>query len=192
MEPWIPRTRLVVRLRRSGTEPADDRELKGRLLSVWQNSAAEPEYQYKSDPSHVALRRRYDHAKRSLGLPAIFAIGPLLLRKRTCACHRHRSQKCQQRSSAALDFHRQDRTSFAWRTHSIASSAMARCRRTAEQRDEFAAPDHSITSSARARSDSGMVSPSALAVVRLITSSNLVGCSTGKSPGFAPRKILST
>ncbi len=64
MEPWIPRTRLVLRLRRSGTEPADDRELKGRLLGVWQNSAAEPEYQYKSDPSHVALRRRYDHAKR--------------------------------------------------------------------------------------------------------------------------------
>ena len=62
---------------------------------------------------------------------------------------------------------------------------------TTEQRDELP-PPHSITSSARVRSDSGMVSPSALAVVRLITSSNLVGCSTGKSPGFAPRKILST
>ena len=32
----------------------------------------------------------------------------------------------------------------------------------------------------------------ALAVVRLITRSNLVGCSTGISPGLAPRKILST
>ena len=29
-----------------------------------------------------------------LGLPAIFATGPLLLRKRTCTRHRHRSQKC--------------------------------------------------------------------------------------------------
>ena len=51
---------------------------------------------------------------------------------------------------------------------------------------------YSITSSARARNDSGIVSPIALAVVRLMTTSNLVGCSTGISPGFAPRKILST
>jgi hypothetical protein len=51
---------------------------------------------------------------------------------------------------------------------------------------------HSITSSARARSDSGMVRPRALAVLRLITSSNLVGCSTGRSAGLAPLRILST
>jgi len=31
-----------------------------------------------------------------------------------------------------------------------------------------------------------MVTPSAFAVLRLMTSSNLVGCSTGKSPGLAP------
>src|SRR5262245_55820096 len=65
------------------------------------------------------------------------------------------------------------------------------CRRAAEQRDE-PAPVHSITSSARSRKDSVIVRPSALAVVRLMTRSNLVGCSTGKSAGFAPRKILST
>ena len=35
---------------------------------------------------------------------------------------------------------------------------------------------HSITSSARASSDGGISRPSALAVLRLITSSNLVGC----------------
>src|SRR5262249_48683539 len=35
-------------------------------------------------------------------------------------------------------------------------------------------------------------SPMAFAVVRLMTKSNLVGCSTGISAGFAPRKILST
>ena len=51
---------------------------------------------------------------------------------------------------------------------------------------------HSITSSAVASSLSGMVTPSAFAVLRLITSSNVVGCSIGKSPGFAPLKILST
>src|SRR6516164_6274493 len=65
------------------------------------------------------------------------------------------------------------------------------CRRTTEQRDELAA-FHSSTSSARASTVAGTSRPSALAAVRLMTSSNLVGCSTGMSPGFAPRRILST
>src|SRR4029077_11269696 len=43
-----------------------------------------------------------------------------------------------------------------------------------------------ITSSAVANSVSGMVRPSALAVLRLITSSNFVGCMTGRSAGFSP------
>src|SRR5256886_17521157 len=60
--------------------------------------------------------------------------------------------------------------------------------RTAEQRDERAAL-HSITSSARIRNESGMANPSALAVVRLTTRSNLVGCSTGISAGFTLRRI---
>src|SRR5262245_20540742 len=38
----------------------------------------------------------------------------------------------------------------------------------------------------------GTSRPSALAVFRLMTSSNLVGCSTGKSAGLAPRAIRST
>ena len=37
-----------------------------------------------------------------------------------------------------------------------------------------------------------MVIPSAFAVFELMTSSNLVGCSIGRSPGFAPCNILST
>ena len=51
---------------------------------------------------------------------------------------------------------------------------------------------HSITSSARPSTDGGTSTLSALAVLRFTTSSNLVGCSTGNSPGFAPLKILST
>src|SRR5438132_6333333 len=51
---------------------------------------------------------------------------------------------------------------------------------------------HWITSSARSSSDCGTARPSAFAVLRLITSSNLVGCSIGKSAGFAPLRILST
>src|SRR3977135_719899 len=56
-------------------------------------------------------------------------------------------------------FHRLDRTSFAWRTHSITSSAIA-------------------------RTHGGIVRPSVLAVWRLITNSNLVGACTGRSAGF--------
>src|SRR5215831_8876154 len=63
-----------------------------------------------------------------------------------------------------------------------------RRRRAAEQRYELA-PLHSITSSAVASSLSGTVRPSILAVEALMTSSNLVDCTTGKSAGFAPLRI---
>src|SRR5262249_27553709 len=62
----------------------------------------------------------------------------------------------------------------------------------AEQRDELAPSHHSITSSASANILSGIVSSSALAVLRLITNSNLVGCSTARSAGLVPFNILST
>src|SRR6266545_8215119 len=48
------------------------------------------------------------------------------------------------------------------------------------------------TSSARMRRCGGKVSPSALAVFRLSTSSNFMGCSTGRSAGFAPFRMRST
>src|SRR5262245_31702243 len=51
---------------------------------------------------------------------------------------------------------------------------------------------YSITSSVRASSEAGIVIPSALAALRLRTSSYLDGCSTGKSAGVAPFRILST
>src|SRR5262252_8187437 len=53
-----------------------------------------------------------------------------------------------------------------------------RSHRAAEQRDELAAL-HSITSSARCRNGSGMLRPSAFAVLRLTTSSNLLDSWTG-------------
>jgi len=52
--------------------------------------------------------------------------------------------------------------------------------------------DYSITSSASTRRLCGTSIPRALAVLRLITSSNFVGSSTGMSRGLAPRRILST
>jgi hypothetical protein len=51
---------------------------------------------------------------------------------------------------------------------------------------------YSITWSARTSTVPGMVRPSAFAVLRLMTSSNLVGCSIGSSAGLAPFRILST
>src|SRR5262249_39623228 len=64
------------------------------------------------------------------------------------------------------------------------------CRRAA-QRDELA-PLHSITSSAMASTPGGIVRSSVLAVLRLITSSYLVGACTGRSAGFAPLRMRST
>src|SRR3974390_2017795 len=66
-----------------------------------------------------------------------------------------------------------------------------RRRRAAEKRDELA-PPHSITSSARASTDGGIVRPRAFAVLRLMTSSYLVGTCTGRSTGFSPFRMRST
>src|SRR5215469_1218257 len=62
-------------------------------------------------------------------------------------------------------------------------------RRATDAYDELA-PSHSITSSAKAISCGGTSRPRVLAVFRLMISSKLVGCSTGKSPGFPPLRIL--
>ena len=51
---------------------------------------------------------------------------------------------------------------------------------------------YSITSSVIRRNSRVIVSPSSFAVFKLMTSSNLVGCSTGSSEGLAPLRILST
>ena len=69
------------------------------------------------------------------------------------------------------------------------------CDTRAHEREELAPPHrfprHSITLSARATSVAGTVTPIALAVLRLITSSNLLACSTGKSFGRAPLRMRS-
>src|SRR4029453_3263063 len=65
------------------------------------------------------------------------------------------------------DFHRLDRTHFAWRTHSI-------------------------TSWARKRTEGEMVRSRNFAVLRFTTNSNLEGCSTGRSAGLAPLRTLET
>src|SRR5262249_20381693 len=51
---------------------------------------------------------------------------------------------------------------------------------------------YSITSLAGASTDGGRVRPSALAALRLIASSYLVGACTGRSAGFSPLRMRST
>src|SRR5262249_27862529 len=70
-----------------------------------------------------------------------------------------------------------------------ASRKRPRRSRAAEQCDEVTPTDHSITFSAIASRLSGISRRRAFAVLRLITSSNLVGCTTGKSAGLSPLRI---
>src|SRR5262245_11714622 len=58
--------------------------------------------------------------------------------------------------------------------------------------DSCIASHHSNTSSARTRTDGGIAIPNALAVLAFTASSNLVGCSTGRSAGFMPLRTLTT
>src|SRR5262249_34979872 len=50
---------------------------------------------------------------------------------------------------------------------------------------------HLMTLSALASTFGGIVKPICLAVLRLTTNSNFIGCSTGISAGLAPLRILS-
>src|SRR4029077_5654789 len=70
-----------------------------------------------------------------------------------------------------------------------ACDARPRDSRATEKRDEIAA-SHSITSSAIESTSGGTAMPSARAVCRLMTSSNLVDCNTGRSAGLAPLRML--
>jgi len=74
----------------------------------------------------------------------------------------------------------------------LANSASPTCRRqpgSALLDSRAIRSCYSITSSARAKSDGCISMPSALAVFRLITNSNFVGCRIGRSAGFAPFRM---
>src|SRR5262249_17428999 len=115
--------------------------------------------------------------------PHVAAIGPTQVRERLS-----------ERREASLPY---GIVFIAPREHADASHAVAllrACRerprrRATEPRDELA-PLHSITSSASACKTGGTAIPSILAVLRLRTNSNLVGCTTGKLAGFSPLMIL--
>jgi hypothetical protein len=56
--------------------------------------------------------------------------------------------------------------------------------------DERSPVHYSITSSACSSTDREIMRPRAFAVLRSMTSSNFVGCSTDRSAGLAPLRIL--
>src|SRR4030095_11712804 len=56
---------------------------------------------------------------------------------------------------------------------------------------QFLWSGHSMISSPRANSEGGIVRPRAFAVLRFMTSWYLEACSTGRSAGLAPLRILS-
>src|SRR5262249_18567284 len=98
-------------------------------------------------------------------------------------------QKCHpDRRSARVDRDNSDAQSFGC----LRARRERPCCRATEQRDELAAAAHSITSSARASSVAGISRPSALAVLRLMTKSYLVGACTGRFAGFSPLRMRST
>jgi len=74
----------------------------------------------------------------------------------------------------------------------LAASAACVCSAPTGNHEKSLGSCHWITWSARASTDCGIVRPRALAVLRLMTNSNFVGCSTGRSAGFVPLRILST
>src|SRR5215472_12510480 len=64
------------------------------------------------------------------------------------------------------------------------------CKR--RHRNSLALAAYSITLSARTSSEVGKVIPRVLAVFRLMTSSTLVACCTGRSAGLSPLRIRPT
>src|SRR5262249_19256760 len=139
---------------------------------------------HRRQPTIVALRP----AVLDRDIPAL-GISDLLQAPVKCG---HKGRVRAERRAAEKPDHRHRRLLCAHRQWP--RNATRRRRRgcaTADQRYKRA-PPHSITSSASARSDGGTVRPSVLALFILMTSSNFVGCSTGRSAGFAPLNILST
>src|SRR5712691_1084188 len=131
--------------------------------------------------------------ERQRGQSVVFAFGPAVFDRNVLAhdiaglleallkCARTaQSWRC----SAKIPDHRHRATLLRARRPNY----RRRGRRATEKRDELAAP-HSITSSARASSEGGTSSPSAFAVLRLITSSYLVGACTGRSAGLSPLRM---
>src|SRR5262249_3922674 len=116
--------------------------------------------------------------------PNVAAIDPTQVRKRL---HERRVARLHHRIVFVV---RHEHADAPYALALLRTSRERPCRRAAEPSNELP-PSHSI-SSARSRIDWGTARPSALAVLRFTTISYFVGNCTGRSPGFAPRRMRST
>jgi hypothetical protein len=107
----------------------------------------------------------------------------------TCLPIRSRRQRLAARLASRLGEKLNPTSSEA--TASVRQPSDIRRGRCAAAKAARPSASHSITSSARARSVGGIVRLRALAVLTFRTSSNFVGCSTGRSAGFSPFRIRS-
>src|SRR5262245_19436803 len=143
------------------------------------------------DPIDAALvpplKRSRDVRHTLTALPALPQLS-LLFRREPCPCmplHSHTSSSAKIRRCCVDSLNSPSQSGHRELALTCPLSAKTELMHRSKQHL------HSTTSSATSRNSRLIVSPSSLAAFRLITSSNLIGCSTGNSAGFAPFRILS-
>jgi hypothetical protein len=149
----------------------------------------------RAKPMHFRLLRKRT-TSRHLGSPLCAGRGVLqpIETQMRCFAPRRNPDRAVPAETPAKPFWTDianDQCADGWHLRLLRARPERPRRRATDERDEFAAL-HSITSSARVSSDSGTSIPSALAVFILMTNAKWVGCSTGRSAGWAPLRILST
>src|SRR6516164_10113990 len=151
------------------------------------HAAPEPTITLMKSRRRIAFPEAEDHAKRIADYirdlrPAKWGSGPLCMRSRVQA-------ECPLWGLADISRHSDDVRFIRESGLGTQSCEVCLCQKTHALQQFFR---YSITSLARVSHVGGSARPSALAVVRFIMKSNLVGCWIGISPGLAPRRILST
>ena len=126
--------------------------------------------------THLLPPHRQEHSE----IPAASCSSP-----RPRMLHRSGPSRRSGRSRMSQMRHFRQNRARAFRfPRSAADAALCQSRHVALRRSKTAR--YSMTSSAVNSSFGGMVSPSVLAVFILMTNSNFLGCTTGRSAGFAP------
>lgn len=165
----------------------DDRQGSGRRHRRFEDDLR-PDGVDRVDPATHELRR---HRQRAVDISAAelhvvdLQVAALLVAEQLQLLHEctlRGRRRCREENAEAKDFRR-----LAGRPR---RGRPQHCRAQKQRKDTSAV--HSMTSSARSRIVGGIVRPSSRAVFKLTTSSNLVGCSIGRSAGLAPLRILST
>src|SRR5262249_3069076 len=166
-----------------GRVPADAIVVRAQALVDWQVAALVPtelaqrllEGREASYGVWIVIHRIDEHADPPY---PVRLLRPRIERPRDCRAADERDEL-----AASYSYHFQARQIGTFCTESVWDASS----QTLWIRHSFAF--HSITSSARASSVAGTSRPSNLAVCRLMTSSNLVACTVGKSPGLAPLRM---